>query len=133
MRSTSRLIAVAGALGVGALGLLAPPADAGCGGGRGGPAGRVYGGHTFNAFGSGGGHFRGGACCGGGAVTYTGRWMQSMPMMAPAWMPVQGAAPAAYAAPAYAPGRYLCPMHPNVVSATPGACPVCRMALVPGS
>lgn len=27
---------------------------------------------------------------------------------------------------------YICPMHPNIVSATPGKCELCGMALVPG-
>lgn len=27
---------------------------------------------------------------------------------------------------------YICPMHPNIVSATPGKCSLCGMALVPG-
>src|SRR5205085_7411613 len=29
-----------------------------------------------------------------------------------------------------APIRYVCPMHAEVVSASPGDCPICRMALV---
>lgn len=30
------------------------------------------------------------------------------------------------------PPAYVCPMHPDVVSRTPGACPRCRMTLAPG-
>ena len=30
------------------------------------------------------------------------------------------------------PTGYICPMHPNIVSATPGKCELCGMALVPG-
>jgi len=30
------------------------------------------------------------------------------------------------------PTGYICPMHPNIVSATPGKCSICGMALVPG-
>ena len=29
------------------------------------------------------------------------------------------------------PGKYTCPMHPEVISDTPGACPICGMALEP--
>jgi hypothetical protein len=29
-----------------------------------------------------------------------------------------------------APARWVCPMHPEVVSSSPGDCPICRMALV---
>lgn len=29
------------------------------------------------------------------------------------------------------PARYVCPMHPDVTAATPGECPICRMALEP--
>jgi hypothetical protein len=32
---------------------------------------------------------------------------------------------------ALAPARYVCPMHPEVVTSAPGACPICRMALEP--
>ena len=28
-------------------------------------------------------------------------------------------------------GRYVCPMHPEIVRAVPGDCPICNMALVP--
>jgi hypothetical protein len=28
-------------------------------------------------------------------------------------------------------GRYVCPMHPEIVRAAPGDCPICNMALVP--
>lgn len=37
------------------------------------------------------------------------------------------AAPVASAPPAS--GSYRCEMHPNIVSARPGTCPVCHMAL----
>src|ERR1700683_1068675 len=30
-------------------------------------------------------------------------------------------------------GKYTCPMHPEVISDTPGACPICGMALEPTS
>ncbi len=44
-------------------------------------------------------------------------------------------APAAMAAPAAAPAtaasEYVCPMHPEVIRATPGSCPICGMALEP--
>ena len=35
------------------------------------------------------------------------------------------------AAPATAAGAYVCPMHPEVASDQPGACPECGMKLVP--
>ena len=28
-------------------------------------------------------------------------------------------------------GKYTCPMHPEVISDQPGACPICGMALEP--
>ncbi len=41
------------------------------------------------------------------------------------------AAPRPQAAPADRAGEYTCPMHPEVVRAEPGACPICGMALEP--
>ena len=52
---------------------------------------------------------------------------------APASRPVQ--APAASSVPqpsaAAAGGEYTCPMHPEIVTRAPGACPICGMALEP--
>jgi hypothetical protein len=47
----------------------------------------------------------------------------------------QNPAPAPPAAPPVQEGAagYMCPMHPDVLSATPGKCPRCSMDLVPGS
>jgi hypothetical protein len=42
----------------------------------------------------------------------------------------RGAAGAPPAAPEAARAVYVCPMHANVTSASPGDCPICRMALV---
>jgi hypothetical protein len=42
-----------------------------------------------------------------------------------------GATALAFRAPARAPSVYQCPMHPEVRSASPGSCPLCRMALQP--
>jgi hypothetical protein len=41
------------------------------------------------------------------------------------------AAPVARSSAGVAPDLFWCPMHPNVRSAASGACPICRMALVP--
>src|SRR5215831_9434068 len=45
----------------------------------------------------------------------------------PVWRGSGKPAPAADGARA----AYVCPMHPNVTSTSPGDCPICRMALVP--
>jgi Cu+-exporting ATPase len=37
----------------------------------------------------------------------------------------------AEAAPPAAPGRYTCPMHPQIIRDAPGECPICGMALIP--
>jgi hypothetical protein len=42
-----------------------------------------------------------------------------------------GATALAFRAPARPPVSYQCPMHPEVRSASPGTCPLCRMALQP--
>lgn len=124
MRSTLKTMAFAGVLAIGGLAMLHVSAHAGCGGVRSG--GTYGGGHSFAAgYGN-----RGGSCCGGGTSAMI------MPVMgtggyAPAWSP--GVAPAAYPQavpqPAAAGAQYTCPMHPSVVSATPGSCPYCHMAL----
>ena len=130
---------------VGAVALLGLTAGTGiahaggcCGGGgrAGGYSGGYGGGHTFGRTAY-AGHSAGGmSCCSMGGMGMGGMNMAAMPM-APAQtygvnmqaMPMNG-----YAAPAAAPGtaaaaRYTCPMHPGVVSATPGSCPYCGMAL----
>jgi len=46
------------------------------------------------------------------------------------WRRPAAAQPAPPAAPA-TPGRFTCPMHPEIVRASPGECPICGMALEP--
>ena len=94
------------------------------------------GGHSYAArTNSGGGG--GGACVNMGGMNMAGMAMSgaSMPPMNMPGM-TTGAAPAqpqfaTTPAPASAPAgaSYTCPMHPSVLSAVPGACPVCHMAL----
>jgi hypothetical protein len=98
----------------------------GCCGGGGSYRGASYGGgHTFGRTYYAG--YGGGCGCSmnmGGMQMPAGS-MQGMNMGGYAYPQ----APVA-AAPAAANGaRYTCSMHPNVVSSTPGACPVCGMAL----
>jgi hypothetical protein len=52
------------------------------------------------------------------------------PMQAPAATTHQHAPVAPTATPAGDAAIYTCPMHPAVESNEPGACPICRMALV---
>lgn len=119
--------AVLGVLLLGGLSLgLVAAAHAGCCGGGGGYRGGYGGGHTFGRTYYAG--YGGGGCgCSmnmGGMQMPAGS-MQGMNMGSYAYpqAPV-------VAAPAAATGvRYTCSMHPNVVSTTPGACPVCGMAL----
>lgn len=49
----------------------------------------------------------------------------------PAASPHPAASAGAAHPPPAKPGQYTCPMHPEVVSATPGSCPKCNMDLVP--
>ncbi len=107
----TRSLVVMAVLAIGTAAIVPSMAHAGCGGGsRGFAFSRVR--PTVSS-----------GCGGGCAMNMAGMNMSSMPMTA--------ATPAA-AQPAAAPAAghyYTCPMHPNVASAAPGACPYCHMAL----
>ncbi|HWE36677.1 MAG TPA: heavy metal-binding domain-containing protein [Isosphaeraceae bacterium] len=109
-------------LATGAAGLLGstPASAGGCGGGGGGYRTGI------NRFGY-GYRARGMGSCGCGGMMMSGMsGMVGMNMTPSVAAPqAQAAAPATRAS-----GAYTCPMHPTVVSATPGACPICGMALV---
>ncbi len=128
MRSTLKTMALAGLLAIGGLAMSHALAQAGCGGGGYRNTGGYGGGHTFGGSYYGG---RGGGC--GGGCGMSGMAMPGMNMGAYAPAPSTGYAHAAYPQatpqPAAAAGQYSCPMHPSVVSATPGSCPYCHMAL----
>ena len=123
MRSTLKTMAFAGVLAIGGLAMIHVSAHAGCGG---------AGGYRGNGA-------RGGGGCGVGC----GMPGMNMPGMAMPAMNMGGYASAPQAAPAHTPAahpqaapqpgaagaQYTCPMHPTVVSATPGSCPFCHMAL----
>ena len=133
MRLTLTTMGLAGVLAVGAFAIFQTAVHAGCGGGGGYSRGGGYGGgHTFGAASYGG--YAGGGRCGGMAMggmnmgAMTGNGMAGMNM---AGAPTQGypAPTATYVPPAAVAASYTCPMHPSVVSSTPGTCPYCRLAL----
>ena len=154
MKRAFQTVGLVGAIAVGSLLVGVGSARAGCGGG--GPARGGYGGgHFFNRAaaapsGCGANCNMGGmpmmtaqapaASMQGMNTPFYGQYaahaapMQGMPMGAPAAAPsaapMQGMYRGAAAQPARAVGAsYTCPMHPSVVSAGPGTCPYCRMAL----
>ena len=135
MRTTLQTVAQAGVLAIGTLLVLQTSVHAGCGGGGG--YGRAWGGHTFNA-GYGGGYHGGGGCgawCGMDGMAMGGMAMPAsggyQPYVQPtSYYPQNGGYPAATTQPAQpSSSHYYCPMHPNIVSSTPGTCPICHMAL----
>ncbi len=133
MRLRLRTMSLAATLAMGVFALVPAPADAGCCGGGGSRGGGYGGGHTFGRAtyaGNSGGQC-GGSCSGTGMSSMRGNGMAGMNMGGSTPYPVgYGAAPAAAVGNGQATtGRYLCPMHPSVVSSVPGSCPYCGMAL----
>jgi hypothetical protein len=134
MRLRHWTMGLAGVLAIGTLALVPASADAGCGGGGGYRGGGYGGGHTFGRASYGGSN--GGSCCGMGMASRGTNNMAGM-NMAGAGGYADSTRPAGSASAATATGRngpattgvYTCPMHPNVVSSTPGSCPYCGMAL----
>lgn len=132
MRMSWKLMAVGGVMGVGLFTLSVASAEAGCGGGR-GTRGGYGGGHTFARTAA---SYGGGSCCNMGGMPMGGGMAMggmAMPATQAPMTGMQGMNMGGYAAPAPAApaagGQYHCAMHPNVVSATPGTCPICHMAL----
>ena len=62
-------------------------------------------------------------------LTLAGGRLMSAQVSAPQTTPTPRTAASDQASPAAA--AYMCPMHPDVMSATPGKCPRCSMELVP--
>lgn len=117
MRRKSWMTIVAGALAVSGLLAFTGLAHAGCGGGGGSWGTRTYGRAAYS----------GGGGCGCASMSMGS---MAMPVTAMPAMNMGATIQAPAAAPATAAGHYYtCPMHPNVVSAAPGACPYCHMAL----
>ncbi|HEV2488519.1 MAG TPA: heavy metal translocating P-type ATPase [Candidatus Acidoferrales bacterium] len=75
-------------------------------------------------------------CCEGCANKFAGapeKYLTAKPPAMPAAhvVTIHPAAPATAGAPAAGNAQYTCPMHPEIVRGTPGACPICGMALEP--